>query len=71
MALILRFRYCEHIQIILDGELKICLWSLVSHEMTLTRCMSSFSGLGTLSLALWVESQSFCGKSEMCHQMYM
>ena len=38
----------------LAGELKICLWSSVDHEMTLARQMSSFSGsMQTLSLALW------------------
>ena len=52
MALIIRyFAKCEPIQSILVVELKIHLWLLVGHEMTLTRQMTSFSGpMGTLSL---------------------
>ena len=44
MTLKLYFSNCEPKQPILVGKLVICLWSLVDHEMTLTRQMSSFSG---------------------------
>ena len=54
MALILRYSSnCEPIQSFLAGELEIHLWSLVGHEMTIARLMSSFSG-PEQTLFLWL-----------------
>ena len=54
LSILRYFSNSEHENIFLAGELKMSLWSLGGHAMTLTRQMSSFSGPARiLSLALW------------------